>query len=116
LVLAGEQPKLVLGSGGSNRIRSAIVQVICHCLDYQLPLADAVAQSRLHWEAQKLDLEPSVQTNILEKLHFDDATQTHLWTAQNMFFGGVHGVEYSADGQLQGTGDPRRSGAVEYCL
>jgi gamma-glutamyltranspeptidase/glutathione hydrolase len=116
LVLAGEQPKLVLGSGGSNRIRSAILQVICHCLDYQLPLADAVAQSRLHWEAQKLDLEPSVQTNILEKLHFDDATQTHLWTAQNMFFGGVHGVEYSADGQLQGTGDPRRSGAVEYCL
>jgi gamma-glutamyltranspeptidase/glutathione hydrolase len=114
LVLTQGHPKLVLGSGGSNRIRSAILQVICHCLDYHLPLPAAVAHSRLHWEAQKLDLEPSSWPDIPAKLHFDDQTQISLWTEQNMFFGGVHGVEYRADGQLQGVGDPRRSGAVEY--
>ncbi|MEB3161218.1 MAG: gamma-glutamyltransferase [Synechocystis sp.] len=116
LVLAGGDPKLVLGSGGSNRIRSAILQVICHCLDYHLPLPAAVAQSRLHWEAEKLDLEPCDQTKMLQQLCFDDGTQMSFWREQNMFFGGVHGVGYGADGQLQGVGDPRRSGAVEYCL
>jgi gamma-glutamyltranspeptidase/glutathione hydrolase len=116
LILADRQPTLVLGSGGSNRIRSAILQVICYCLDYHLPLHAAVAQSRLHWEAQKLDLEPSHQADILTHLQFNDRTQMSLWTEQNMFFGGVHGVGYGADGQLQGAGDPRRSGAVEYCL
>lgn len=116
LVLASGMPKLVLGSGGSNRIRSAILQVICHCLDYQLPLTPAIAHSRLHWEAQQLDLEPNADPHILDTLSFDDGTQATHWTEHNMFFGGVHGVELQADGQLQGAGDPRRTGSVEYCL
>jgi gamma-glutamyltranspeptidase/glutathione hydrolase len=116
LILKGEQPQLVLGSGGSNRIRSAILQVICHHLDYQLPLAEAVAQPRIHWEAQKLDLEPSPTANILAQLCFSDGTQSTLWTEQNMFFGGVHGVASTAHGPGEGVGDPRRSGAAEHSV
>ena len=116
LLLKQEQPQLVLGSGGSNRIRSAILQVICHHLDYQLPLAEAVAHPRIHWEAQKLDLEPSPVADILTQLHFDDGTQISLWTEQNMFFGGVHGVVPSAEGPLKGVGDLRRSGAAAYSV
>ncbi|AIE75878.1 MULTISPECIES: gamma-glutamyltransferase [unclassified Synechocystis] len=116
ILLNQEQPRLVLGSGGSNRIRSAILQVICHHLDYQLPLSEAVAQGRIHWECQQLDLEPSPMMDVLSQLQFDDGTQTTLWTEQNMFFGGVHGVATNAAGHLEGVGDPRRSGAVAYSL
>lgn len=116
LLLKREQPQLVLGSGGSNRIRSAILQVISHYLDYQLPLAQAVAQPRIHWESQKLDLEPFPVADILTQLHFDDGTQSSLWTEQNMFFGGVHGVAATAHGAMEGVGDTRRSGAAAYSL
>ncbi len=110
LILHKGQTRLVLGSGGSNRIRSAILQVICHCLDYQLPLTQAIAQPRLHWEDQQLDLEP--QPFDPAELHFSDNTQVTLWTDQNMFFGGVHAVGLTPDGSLQGVGDARRAGVM----
>lgn len=116
ILLDQEQPRLVLGSGGSNRIRSAILQVVCHHLDYQLPLAEAVGRERIHWEAHKLDLEPTSVADILAQLRFDDGTQGTLWTEQNMFFGGVHGVATTTAGTMEGVGDPRRSGAVAYSL
>ncbi|MBE9240499.1 gamma-glutamyltransferase [Synechocystis salina] len=116
ILLDQEQPQLVLGSGGSNRIRSAILQVVCHHLDYQLPLTKAVGQGRIHWEAHKLDLEPTPVADILAQLQFDDDTESTLWTEQNMFFGGVHGVAITSAGTLEGVGDPRRSGAVAYSV
>ncbi len=112
IILSGDKPRFVLGSGGSNRIRTAILQVILHCLDFGLSLPEAVAQSRLHWENQQLNLEPLASPTVLENLRFDDGTQIHLWQEHNMFFGGVHSVECTAAGHLTGAGDPRRAGAV----
>lgn len=111
LILADGKPRLVLGSGGSNRIRTALLQVICHCLDYHLPLQAAIDQPRLHWENRCLDLEPGlgpISPQSWEGLEID---QVKIWQDLNMFFGGVHGVGLE-EGQLLGAGDPRRSGAV----
>jgi gamma-glutamyltranspeptidase/glutathione hydrolase len=114
-LLLGEQgPELVLGSGGSNRIRTALWQVISHYLDFGLALPEAVTQSRLHWEDYHLNVEPFKNSEVLENLAFQDGTQVHRWQEQNMFFGGVHAVGYPASGILTGVGDPRRAGAVEY--
>src|SRR5690606_22190712 len=48
VVLAGGQPRLVVGSGGSIRIRSAILQTLSNLLDYGLPLEAAVNLPRVH--------------------------------------------------------------------
>ena len=114
LILDAEQRKaqIVLGSGGSNRIRSAILQVIGHCLDYDLSLPAAIAQPRLHWERQQLDLEPSLHPLDSKQLQITEETQVTQWQEQNMFFGGVHAVAVTEAGELIGAGDERRAGAV----
>ena len=116
MILKAGKPQLVLGSGGSNRIRTAILQVISNILDFGMPLAAAVEAPRLHWESGVLHLEPGLVAGSQGAEQFKSeqwGTERVLqWQQSNMFFGGVHTVGLDAAGGLQGAGDPRRSGAV----
>ena len=112
LVLTGDRPSLVIGSGGSNRIRTAILQVISNLLDFQQPLTAAVTAPRLHWEGGTLHLEPGYGADAIAQLPPTALGTLCPWQHQNMFFGGVHAVGRDPDGTLLGAGDPRRGGAV----
>jgi gamma-glutamyltranspeptidase / glutathione hydrolase len=102
----GEQ-RWLLGSGGSNRIRTALAQVISNLIDFDLPLAEAIAAPRLHLEGGQLACEmiegawPEDTLRWLES-HFPEARQ---WPERNMYFGGVHAV-----GNDEAAADPRRQG------
>ncbi len=98
---------LVLGSGGSNRIRTAILQVLVNLLAYDLPVAEAVRRPRVHCERGFLNVEQG-DAEVLGEL-LADWPEHKLWDTQNMFFGGVHCVT-SEGGQFDGAGDPRRGG------
>jgi gamma-glutamyltranspeptidase/glutathione hydrolase len=102
---------LVTGSSGSNRIRSAILQVLVNLLDFGLPIATAVAAPRIHFEGDLLNLEPPVAASALEALapHWP---RIRLWNAPSVFFGGAHSILRAPDGTLAGAGDPRRGGVV----
>lgn len=113
-----------LGSGGSNRIRTALLQVISNLLDYQLPPEAAVARPRLHLENDQLDIE-GIGEHFVEPVEPDqddplvsvqgllaDYPQHKLWQKRNLFFGGVHLVQCH-QGQFSGAGDPRRGGVVK---
>lgn len=103
--------QLALGSGGSNRIRSAILQVLTNMLDFNMPLAQAVAAPRLHLEGSGLSVEPDyseVAISALRKV-WPDLKQ---WPSQNLYFGGVHAVQRFSNGEFAGSGDLRRQGAV----
>jgi gamma-glutamyltranspeptidase/glutathione hydrolase len=111
MILEAGMPRFVLGSGGSNRIRTAILQVISNLIDFRQSLAEAIAAARLHWENQQLDIEPlEDRENLLENLVLPPTTQVSQWQEQNMFFGGVHGVGVNDRGELTATGDLRRDG------
>ncbi|ACK71887.1 gamma-glutamyltransferase [Gloeothece citriformis PCC 7424] len=113
IVLKEGKPKIVLGSGGSNRIRTAIFQVISNLIDFELPIEVAVNSGRVHWENYIYSLEPAPgREQILDELNFCQETQIVLWEQQNMFFGGVHTVGQGKDGTLQGAGDTRREGVI----
>ncbi|MEO1094735.1 MAG: gamma-glutamyltransferase [Cyanobacteria bacterium J06638_28] len=112
MVLRDGKPSLVLGSGGSNRIRSAILQVISNVVDFGMPLQAAVEAPRLHWEQGKLHLEPRLAQQLIKASDFEGIAEVVPWQQQNMFFGGVHAVA-SESGNLYGAGDPRRGGAVQ---
>ena len=112
ILLQDDKPQLVLGSGGSNRIRTAILQVISNVLDFAMPLPDAVKTPRLHWERGTLHLEPGYDRSTIQQSQAHTASETIFWQQQNMFFGGVHAVAIAPNGALYGMGDERRGGAV----
>jgi gamma-glutamyltranspeptidase / glutathione hydrolase len=107
VVLADGAPELVLGSAGSNRIRSAILQVIVNAVDRGLDAQAAVEAPRLHFEDGLVYAEPGIDGAALEA-----AGRTLAWFREpNLFFGGCQAVQRSGGG-LSGGGDPRRGGAV----
>ena len=100
-----------LGSGGSNRIRSAVLQALLNLLVFDMPLADAVAAPRLHVEGDTLSLEPGFDEGVVAAVSNSFAS-VERWPEQNMFFGGVHAARRHGSGRLEGAGDARRGGAV----
>ncbi len=107
---------LCLGSGGSNRLRTAILQVLLDCLGHGMAPAEAVAAPRMHVEGGRVQLEPGFEATERGIGHDDlpwlaGLGPATLWPARNLYFGGVHLVRRAADGRLEAAGDPRRGGA-----
>ncbi len=112
LVLHGSGGVEALGSGGSKRIRTALLQVLLHRLEEGVPLEDSVNRPRIHLEDQLLSVEPGFAEAELAGLaeHFPEIER---WEAPNMFFGGTHCVLFDpATGRFEGAGDPRRGGVA----
>jgi len=101
--------ELVVGSAGSNRIRSAILQVVVGVVDHGLHARDAVLAPRAHYEDGVVYAEPGIDEDALRAA----GHPVVAFRARNLFFGGVQAVERDRDsGALSGAGDPRRGGAA----
>jgi gamma-glutamyltranspeptidase/glutathione hydrolase len=107
-VLRDGAPELVLGSAGSNRIRSAILQTIIRVVDDGLAAGAAVQAPRVHFEDGIVYAEPGVETGPLERAGRAIARFREL----NLFFGGVQAAARDELGRVSGGGDPRRGGAA----
>ena len=104
----GGDVELVLGSAGSNRIRSAILQVIVGVADHGLDARAAVEAPRLHLEGDTVYAEPGLDLTGLA-----DPYTLAPFRSPNLFFGGAQAVERDrTTGTLSGAGDPRRGGAA----
>src|SRR5437763_1436544 len=66
VVLRDGAPELVLGSAGSNRIRSAILQTIVRVLDDGLTAPEAIEAPRLHFEDGSVYVEPGIPIDGLQ--------------------------------------------------
>ncbi|MCU0314870.1 MAG: gamma-glutamyltransferase family protein [Solirubrobacteraceae bacterium] len=105
---ADGEVELALGSAGSNRIRSAILQVVVGALDHGLDAGAAIRAPRVHAEDGTVYAEPGVELGPLEAA----GREIVRFRAPNLFFGGAQAVERAVDGRLSGGGDPRRGGAA----
>jgi gamma-glutamyltranspeptidase/glutathione hydrolase len=111
IVLHNGRIRLVVGSGGSIRIRSAILQVLTNLLDYKMDLDDAVSRNRVHLEEGVFQCEPgydSTAVDALEELGYE----VNRWDRRSIYFGGAQSVSWSENGRLVAAGDDRRGGAV----
>lgn len=99
---------VVTGSGGSNRIRTALLQVLVNLIDFEMNVEAAVCSPRIHLEGDKLSVEGGFNTNEVERLTADYPNH-EVWQDLNLFFGGAHTVVEDAD-DFHGQGDPRRGG------
>ena len=112
LFLKKDKPIAAMGSGGSNRIRSAIVQAISNYIDFGLSPDESVNAPRIHWENNHLDVEPGYDIDIINSLKLPGDAKKIFWTSKNMYFGGVHAVFKDKKGNIEAAGDRRRVGAV----
>ncbi len=110
IVLREGAPILAVGSGGSSRIRSAILQVISNVLDFGLPLTAAVNAPRIHFEQNTLQIEGGIPQSTVDAMRARGYNVVQ-WPDRNMYFGGAHAVAL-AGGTPMAAGDPRRGGAV----
>jgi len=109
VVLREGEVELVLGSAGSNRIRSALLQTIIGVVDHGLDAGAAVRAPRLHFEDGLVYVEPGIDVVPLEEAGRTVARFRRL----NLFFGGVQAIERDPDtGLASGAGDPRRGGVA----
>jgi len=105
--------QIALGSGGSNRIRSAILQVLANVLEFDMDLEASVNAPRIHLEGSHLNVESGFSSLALEALE-SEWPGVERWPGINLFFGGVHAVERLTNGEFRAAGDPRRGGAVAF--
>ncbi|HRC08641.1 MAG TPA: gamma-glutamyltransferase, partial [Miltoncostaeales bacterium] len=103
-------PMVALGSAGSNRLRSAILQTLVDVIDRGRSVHEAVDLARIHPERDGIDVEFGVPDQVCDALAAG-GYRLRRWQSRNLFFGGVSAVS-SVDGRLDGAGDPRRGGAA----
>ena len=107
MVERGGRLEMVVGSSGSNRLRSAITQVIVNVLRHGMSLRDAVSFPRVHVEGDRLDCEGGIDAAVVEELErWGERPVT--FGGLNLYFGGANAVSVGADGSLDAAGDPRR--------
>ena len=111
LAFRGDGSAAALGSGGSNRIRTAILQVLLNLIDFDLPVDQAVDAPRLHFERGVANLESGFDQSAVDRLA-GQVDQLVAWPGHNLFFGGVHAVTRQSDGRLAAAGDDRRGGVA----
>ncbi|HVQ59976.1 MAG TPA: gamma-glutamyltransferase [Solirubrobacterales bacterium] len=114
VVLREGEIELALGSAGSNRIRSAILQTVVRAVEQELPAPAAVEAARLHFEQGTVQAEPGIDEAALARIEARGIAVARR-PAINLFFGGVQAVARDRyTGAVSGGGDPRRGGAVAY--
>jgi gamma-glutamyltranspeptidase/glutathione hydrolase len=99
----GGSVQLALGSAGSNRIRSALLQLIVNIIDNSMSVRDAVESPRLHLEGTTVYTEPGISLPPLAA-----GLTVAPFRSRNLFFGGAQATASN----LTAAGDPRRGGAT----
>jgi len=102
MILKNNKPIYILGSGGSNRIRSANIQVILNLIHNNMSLEEAIHSPRMHLEGNTLFCEPKVNLPTKQNLN---GLLINLFKEKNVFFGGVNAVSNN-----ESVGDNRRGG------
>src|SRR4029450_2018796 len=106
VVLRDGEIVMALGSAGSNRIRSAILQTVVRAVEQGFPVAAAIEAPRLHFEQGIVQAENGGDPEGLPRME-TRGLEVARWPSLNLFFGGTQAVARDpASGELSGGGDP----------
>ncbi|MCB9761343.1 MAG: gamma-glutamyltransferase [Alphaproteobacteria bacterium] len=99
-----------MGSGGSSRIRSAVLHGLVYLSENGLTPAQTVQAPRAHYEegllrVETMEREPAEVARL--RAQFPDLV---AFDQPGMYFGGLHIAGVGREG-FEGAGDPRRSGS-----
>jgi gamma-glutamyltranspeptidase/glutathione hydrolase len=122
LLMRNGKPVMAIGSPGSERIISAIVQVISLWVDAGLSIEEAVHQKRIHINPGKVlflekgNLPGDEKENLLSSgFTFSKPPSDIIINGFNPYFGGVHAIAFEKS-EWKGAADPRRDGVAGVIL
>ena len=101
---------LALGTGGANRIRSAIMQSLWHLIAAQAAPVRAITAPRMHYEGGELNLETFDRSLDMDRLRASIPNGVNEFHEPSLYFGGVNCAVSQPGGAFDGAGDPRRGG------
>ena len=120
ILMKDGKPVMAIGSPGSERIISAIVQVISLWVDVGLRIEEAVAAPRIHVTPDKIVYLESNKLPVVQKENlinsgfvFEQPPSEIIVKGLNPYFGGINAIAFE-NGEWKGAADPRRDGAVGY--
>jgi len=120
ILMKNGKPVMAIGSPGSERIISAIVQVVSLWIDAGLNIEEAVSNPRIHVTPDKIiylesnDMSETQKNNLLSSgFSFEQPPSEIIVNGLNPYFGGINAIA-SENGEWKGAADPRRDGAVGY--
>ena len=120
ILMKDGKPVMAIGSPGSERIISAIVQVISLWVDAGLSIEEAVATLRIHVTPDKIVYLESDKLPVVQKENlmnsgfaFEHPPSEILVKGLNPYFGGINAIAFE-NGEWKGAADPRRDGTVGY--
>lgn len=91
-VMVHPERQYAMGTGGSNRIKTALFQVINHLVNGEKILKHAIEAPRMHFENGHLDIEPGFAEPALIAMQKQCPIHTE-WRNHNLYFGGVNAVQ-----------------------
>lgn len=105
-------PVLAVGSPGGSRIIPFVVQTLVGVLDWDLDVQAAIALPHVANRNGVTELEEALRTPAeLTTLHDELTRMGHDVTTGDMN-SGLHGIQRTKDGGLEGGADPRREGVA----
>jgi gamma-glutamyltranspeptidase / glutathione hydrolase len=115
-LLSRGDDRIALGSGGSNRLRTAILQALVGLIEHKVSPSEAVHAPRVHLELNR-DGSPraafesaGLAPDIVQALLSTYPSSPAVFDAPNLYFGGVH-LAMRTGGVFEGVGDARRAGS-----
>lgn len=107
----------VMGSGGSTRIRTAILHGVMNTILHKQSLAEAIQSPRIHIEPNLIQLElhnqPEELLAEIANHHEYRKYSLESFDEPSMFFGGLHSsrrIVHNENTEYFAIGDPRRDG------
>lgn len=117
IVTSRKKPLLVIGSPGSERISTALSQVILRYLDGKQDLSKAIEEPRFHTsDLKKMQLEKKRFSKEIENTFEETGFDIRLRGSYSFYLGCVQGIElpHKQNGyQFYGVADPRRDGSAK---
>ena len=112
VVLRDGRPEVALGSAGSNRIRSAILQTMLGVVDHGLPAAGGGGAPAHPRRGARGRGRAGSRRGRARRGSSRAGWTVRRWAEQNLFFGGVQAVARNPEtGELSGGGDPGVEGS-----
>ncbi len=116
IVFRAGQPVFAIGIPGAARIPTALLQALLDRLALERPLAEAIGDTRIHWDNNWRTQEESLAAERSLPPADAAALQALGWKVElpeapgtGRYFGGINAIERNADGSYTGYADPRRT-------
>ena len=120
LVLLDDQPYMAIGSPGSMRITSAIVQVFLNIVEFDMDVQSAIEAPRIFhyiggaaspYPRNPFEIEGDMDSAVIDGLEAFGYDLMTVHSGTSLYFGGVHAIVINLlTGEMHGGADTRRDG------